>query len=95
MKIFFAVLLCLMLTACSQKTVVPIAPEPDPTVLLVKPPEEAMKAPHEPVVAEYGRENSYYSGVMRQNNMFCADDREKLSSLQLYVYGIFNPTSKK
>lgn len=89
-KVIASVFLALVLAGCSsKKEIVPVATTPDPSALLARPPAEAMVPAHTPVSLEKGQSNSYYSGVMRQNNLYCADDRVKLTTLQKYILGIF------
>lgn len=85
--LIFLMVLCL--SACSKQEVVPIATTPDPAELLAQPPAEAMVKAHDPIPLQKGQSNSYYSGIMRENNLLCADDRAKLTTLQRYILGIF------
>lgn len=89
-KMVALLLFMALLTGCSaQKEVVPVVSKPDITKLLVEPPASAMIPAHKPVPMTKGATNAANSVVVRNNNLMCVDDRQKLTTLQRYVLGLF------
>lgn len=85
-----AVLAITLLAGCSAPVEVkPIATTPDPKELLVEPPAAAMVPAHEGIPLVKGDNKAGNAVILRQNNMLCLDDRQKLTTLQKYILGIF------
>ena len=76
MRVTALVVLCLLLCGCatSGEREYKIDP-PDVGRLIVKPPEGAMKPPAKAIPLKKGAPDAVNSGIMRDNNLSCSNDR--------------------
>lgn len=90
MRWLLTMLLTVALCGCTtqvEKTY-KIAPQ-EVDQLIVKPPEGSMKPPSKAIPLRKGAPDAVNSGIMRDNNLSCSNDRAKLLILQDYIMTLF------
>lgn len=90
MRVTALFVMCLLLCGCatSVEREYNIDP-PDVGRLIVRPPEGAMKQPAKAIPLKKGAPDAVNSGIMRDNNLSCSNDRAKLIILQDYIRTLF------